>query len=45
MEFKRIKQRRKPNYTRAILLIVGLLLVVLIWFFAESIIERFFPKK
>lgn len=45
MEFRRIRKRKKPNYIRAIILIVLLLIIIYIMSHAEGISERFFGKR
>ena len=44
MEFRRIKKRRKPNYEKALLLIIVLLLFIYLWLNAEGLTERFFGE-
>lgn len=44
-EFNRFKKRKKPNYKRAIILLLILLAIVYLWFNAESIIAQFFNKN
>lgn len=44
MKFKRLQQRKKPNYKRAILLVLILLLVIYLWINAEDIITHYFNK-
>ena len=41
----RFKKRKKPNYKRAFLLIVALVLIILLWYNAEAIITNLFDTK
>ena len=44
MEFRRLKKRRKPNYGKALLLIIVLLLFIYLWLHAEGMLEQYFGK-
>ena len=44
MEFRQIRKRKKPNYKRALILIIVLLALIYFWLHAEDIMERFFTK-
>jgi len=44
MEFNRIRKRKKPNYSKSILLIIVLLIVIYLWLNADGIMERFFGE-
>ena len=41
----RFKKRKKPNYKRAIILVVALVVIIYLWFNAEAIITNFFDVK
>lgn len=38
----RFKKRKKPNYKRGVVLVILLLIIIYLWFNAESIINAFF---
>ncbi len=44
MEFRRIRKRKNPNYKRALLLIILLLVMIYFWLHAEDIIGRYLSK-
>lgn len=41
----RFKKRKKPNYKRGIVLAILLLVIIYLWFNAESIINTLFGVK
>lgn len=41
----RFKKRKKPNYKRGIVLAILLLIIIYLWFNAESIINALFGVK
>jgi len=45
MEGQRFKKRKKPNYKRGMLLVVLLIIILYLWFNAESIITNLFETK
>lgn len=44
MKFRRMRPRKQPNQKRAMLLIIALLLVILLWLNADSLVARLFNK-
>jgi len=44
MEFNKIRKQKKPNYTRAIILILLLLLAIYLWFNTEDLTKQLFSK-
>ncbi len=45
MEFKRFSKRKKPNFKRAIILLLLLALILYLWFNVEGLITGFFESK
>jgi hypothetical protein len=45
MEFNKLKPRKKPNYIRAIILLILLLLVIFIWLKADFIADYLFNVR
>ena len=45
MEFRKLKSRKKPNYIRAIILLILLLLVIFLWLKADFIADYLFNVK
>jgi len=44
MEFKKIRKKKKPNYIRAIIYIILLLLVIYTWLNMDAITELIFGE-
>ena len=42
MEFNRIRKRKKPSYTRSLLYIIVLLIVIYFWLNADDFMQKFF---
>jgi hypothetical protein len=44
MKFRRVKKQKSPNYLRAVLLILVLILVIYFWLNAEGFVAKFLRK-
>lgn len=45
MALKRFKKQKRPNYKRSIILIILLLIILYVWFNAESLLAPFLEAK
>ena len=45
MEFNKIRKRKRPNYIRAIIYIIILLIIIYLWLNADVITENLFGKQ
>ena len=44
MRFKKTRKKNKPNYVRALILILLLLLAIYLWYNTDGLTQRFFGK-
>lgn len=44
MTTQRFKKRKKPNYKRAIILLILLIVIAYVWLHTEEILNRFLEK-